>query len=468
MQQKRTEKKNFLLKPQCKHLLIKDINTLVSSNYNDSFRVYRMSSTRTAIEYISGLLRCEKGHENMERMVEKVADSDYKRYIHFLSVSTWSAQDVNLETMKGANNVIKEQKKKSGQPTGFTFDETAHLKKGDKSVGVARQYAGIHGKVDNCQTSVHASLSNEKFCTLIGTELFLSKSWIDDKARCQQAGIPEEEQKYQTKPELALKLVNRAIDAGIEFDFIGGDGLYGHNAELTRALDELEQFYVLDVHKDETVFLSEPSFSVPERKGKRGRIPKELKPNIEPIQLQKYIETLSDKDFTVERIRKTTKGWKYAKVHTVNLWHWDGKEDKARERTLVITRSEKTKYSLSNGKKEQYTNKEWAYFQCSRYWVERCFDDCKNELGMSGYQVTGWLAWHHHMALVLMASFYILKLKLDQQSNMPLLSVRDARLLIIAVYFATEKEVELCLDHIRKRHRQRQADIDRYYMRNLI
>lgn len=468
MQQKRKEIKNFLCKPQCKHLLIKDVSTLVDNTYIDLFKVYRMSSTRTATEYISGLLRCEKGHENMERMVEKIVDSDYKRYIHFLSVSTWSAQDVNLETMKGTDRILRLQKHKSGRPTGFIFDETSHLKKGIKSVGVARQYAGIIGKVDNCQVSVHASLGNEKYCTLIGSELFLPKEWIDDKTRCQQAGIPVEEQTYQTKPELALKLVKRAIDAGIEFDFIGGDGLYGHNAELTRALDELGQFYVLDVHKDELVFISEPSFSVPEPKGKRGRKPTELKPNIEPIQLQKYIETLSEKDFCIEKIRKTAKGWKYAKVHTVNLWHWDGKEDKARERTLVITRSEKTKYSLSNGKIKQYTNKEWAYFQCSRYWVERCFDDCKNELGMSGYQVTGWLAWHHHMALVLMASLYILKLKLDQQSNMPLLSVRDARLLIIAVYFATQKEVELCLEHIRKRHSQRQADIDRYYMRNLI
>ena len=107
--------------------------------------------------------------------------------------------------------------------------------------------------------------------------------------------------------------------------------------------------------------------------------------------------------------------------------------------------------------------KEWAYFQCSRYWVERCFDDCKNELGMSGYQVTGWLVWQHHMALVMMASLYILTLKLENQDEIPLLSVRDARLLVIATAFATQKEVDLCLEHIRIRHRQRQADIDRYY-----
>jgi len=82
---------------------------------------------------------------------------------------------------------------------------------------------------------------------------------------------------------------------------------------------------------------------------------------------------------------------------------------------------------------------------------------------MSDYQVTGWLAWQHHMALVLMASLYILNLKIEQQDQIPLLSVRDARLLVIAITFATQKEVDLCMEHIRIRHRQRQADIDRYY-----
>ena len=425
--------------------------------------VYRKSCTHVATEYLSGLLRCEKGHKNMERMVEEVMDSDYKRYIHFLSVSNWSYEEVNLITMQGADQLLREQKKKSGRPTGLTIDETSHLKKGKKSVGVARQYAGVVGKVDNCQVSVHTSLSNEKFCTLIGTELFLPTGWTQDKTRCQDAGVPKANQGYLTKPELALKLVKTAISAGVEYDFIGGDGLYGHNAELTRALDKLEQFYVLDVHKDELIFLSEPSFRIPERKSTKGRKPELIQPDIEAIQLQNYIKTLSTKDFTREQIRKTTKGWKYAMVHTVAVWHWDGKEQKAQKRTLVITRSEKTKYSLSNGEKEKYTNNEWAYFQVSRYWVERCFDDSKNELGMSGYQVTGWLAWQHHMALVMMAGFYILSLKLKQQHQMPLLSVRDARLLVIAINFATQKEVDLCMEHINLRHRQRQADIDRHY-----
>ena len=463
MKPKRADKKNF---PEKSHYVIfsrNSPNNLIDSEYNHLFKVYTKSCTHVAQEYLSGLLQCEKGQENMERMVEKVNNSDYKRYIHFLSVSKWSASDVNSATMKLVDSSLREQKIKSGMPTGLVIDETSHLKKGVKSVGVSRQYAGVAGKVDNCQVAVHVSLSNEKFCSLVGTELFLPEVWTNDKERCDGAGVPEMDQKFQTKPELALKLIKRAIDSGIEFDFIGGDGLYGHNAALTRALDALDQFYVLDVHKDELVFLSEPTFSIPERKGNQGKFPTKIQPDIKPIQLQNYIKQLKDKDFSKEIVRKTAKGWRSAKVHTVTVWHWDGKEEKACKRTLIITKSEKIKYSLSNGDKEKYTNNEWAYFQCSRYWVERCFDDCKNELGMSGYQVTGWLAWQHHMALVMMASLYILTLKLENQDEMPLLSVRDARLLVIATVFATQKEVDLCMKHIQIRHRQRQADIDRYY-----
>ena len=96
--------------------------------------VYRIDSTHTAVEYLAGLLCCEKGHENMERMTEKVEDSDYKRYIHFLSVSNWSASEVNNATLKATDNLLRAQKTKSGFPTGLVVDETSHLKKGSKSV----------------------------------------------------------------------------------------------------------------------------------------------------------------------------------------------------------------------------------------------------------------------------------------------------------------------------------------------
>jgi SRSO17 transposase len=236
MNTKRTEKKNFFSKSRYANWRLKAVNTLIVNCFAGLFRVYRMDSTPTAVEYLAGLLCCEKGHENMERMTEKVEDSDHKRYIHFLSVSYWSASDVNYATLKATDNLLREQKLKSGLPTGLYVDETSHLKKGTKSVAVSRQYAGVAGKVDNCQVTVHTSLANGKFCTLVGTELFIPECWANDKGRCDQAGIPAEQQKFETKPLLALKLIKQAITAGVEFDFIAGDGLYGHNAEQNKSV----------------------------------------------------------------------------------------------------------------------------------------------------------------------------------------------------------------------------------------
>src|SRR5660398_93563 len=159
MKPKRADKKNFSNKTQYNNFSNNSLNRLINSCYNNLFKVYTRSSTHVAEEYLSGLLQCEKGHENMERMVEKVNNSDYKRYIHFLSVSKWSASDVNSVTMKSVDSSLRAQKIKSDLPTGLVIDETSHLKKGLKSVGVSRQYAGVVGKVDNCQVAVHASVS---------------------------------------------------------------------------------------------------------------------------------------------------------------------------------------------------------------------------------------------------------------------------------------------------------------------
>jgi SRSO17 transposase len=241
------------------------------------FKVYRRDNSEVAQSYIMGLMKCEKNHTNMERMVEQISDQSYHQYYNFLSESKWDYKEVNKQTALETSALMKSCKAKSGKPTGFIIDESSHLKKGTESVGVARQYAGVSGKVDNCQVAVYSSLCNEENATIIDTQLFLTQKWIDDKERCNKACIPEEEQIFETKPERALKMIKSAVELGVEFDWIGGDGLYGHNAELTRGLDAENLFYVLDVHKDESIYLEEPTLSVPEKIGKRGSNPSKMK-----------------------------------------------------------------------------------------------------------------------------------------------------------------------------------------------
>ena len=402
----------------------------------------------------------------MERMEEDIPDSEYRAYQHFLTHSKWDYQGVISKVATDTTELMKTNKMESGKPTGFVIDESAHLKKGDKSVGVAKQYAGVVGKVENCQVGVYASLVNDRRATLINERLFLPKKWAEDKARCQVAGVPKADIQFKTKPQLALEMVQQAIDEGITFDWVGGDGLYGHNSELRAGLEELGVFYVLDVHKDEKVYLQKPTFEIPPKTKKRGRPAKKARLTGTPVRLDDYGNQLNARDWKIEdKIRMTHKGWKKLKVHTRQIWVVEGEQIK--ELTLLITQTtdgkKETKYSFSNGKPEQYTEPEYAYFQCQRYWVERTFDDAKNELGMSDYQVRKWNGWHHHHALVFMASLFLLKQKIEAEQEAPLMSVRDARILMIVSLFGSEKEIEMRLEQMKERHHKRQKDIDRYY-----
>ncbi len=388
---------------------------------------------------------CEKGQGNPERMEEEIPNSEYRVYQHFISNSKWDYKDLISRISLDVSEVLHTHKKQTSKPTGYIVDESSHLKKGKESVGVSNQYAGVAGKVDNCQVAVYSSLVNETKASIINERLFLPKSWTSSKARCDKAKIPQKERIYKTKPGLALEMVAEDIKKEVKFDWVGGDGLYGHNTEFCKGLDNLGQFYVLDVHKDELIFTEKPDIYLPEKKSGKGRKPSRLKANKKAVRLDQYADSLQLRDWETIKIRKTTKGWLKLNIHIARVWVWDGKEEQAREQTLVISKTmgknPKIKYSLSNGKYDDYTNKEYAYFQAQRYWVERTFDDCKNELAMSDYQIRKWISWHHHQSLVMLASVFLLKEKIDMQEEYPLMSVRDARILIIFTMFGYQRAI---------------------------
>lgn len=308
---------------------------------------------------------------------------------------------------------------------------------------------------------------HDKSATIVNQRLFLPKSWTDDVNRCEEAGIPEEYRNFKTKPQLAKEMLIQDKERGLKFNWVGGDGLYGHSFELCKSIDELNLFFVLDVHKDETVFEEEPIFSIPEKQQGAGRTPEKLKANIDSIRLDNLISKIPVLDWKKEEIRDTTKGKLSLYIYKREVWSWDGKESTARKQTLIITKTsektEKIKYSFSNGELDRYNHQEYRYFVAQRYWVERTFDNAKNELGMSDYQTRKWKSWHHHHSLIMLASLFIMKQQIDNQSEVPLLSFRDARILVILQVFGTPEQVEQRLEQMAKRHKKRQYDIDRSY-----
>jgi SRSO17 transposase len=165
-----------------------------------------------------------------------------------------------------------------GSKSVLIFDESAFDKKGDSSAGVARQWNGCLGKVDNCQVGVFAALCRGDMASLIDTRLYLPEAWANDPDRCTKASIPEKAQCYQSKTTLALAMLETAIQRGIRFGYVGIDGGYGKEAAFLRAVDRLDCRFVADVHCDQTIYLQDPEAKVPDWNG-CGTPPSIAKPN---------------------------------------------------------------------------------------------------------------------------------------------------------------------------------------------
>jgi SRSO17 transposase len=433
--------------------------------YERFFVVGKKNQAEKASQYLSGLFQCERKKRNIERMIEKVHDSKYENLQHFISNSPWDTEGLMRSIAKNVSAKL--------QPHGIvacTVDEKAHIKKGNKSVGVARQYAGSSGKVENAQVGVYLSLTAGKYASLTNYRLFLPKEWISSEKRCKEAGLPKEKIVFKTKPEMGLEMIEEHINNGVYFDFINGDGLYGHGYHFGKGIDKLGKKYVLDVHNDQQIFLQEPRIFLPEKRpGQRGRNPVKLKTDTPAITVSEYNETLRKSDLKRVPIRKSTKGWIEAYIHTKEVWIWDklNGDEQGIKQTLVIRRpiykKDKMKFSLSNIGQHEQSQEMFAFMQAQRCWVEKCFRDDSHDLGMSDYQVRTFRGWNNHMALTCLAMEYVLTQKLEFKTSIPLLSYNDVRELFVERIQNNQTNFNIKFNQMLVRHHQRRNDIKQYY-----
>jgi SRSO17 transposase len=172
---------------------------------------------------------------------------------------------------------------------GLFLDESGWEKSGKKSVGVMSQYIGQVGKVANGQVGVFAALCNGEQVGLVQGRLFLPQEWVDDKKRCIEAGIPVEDQIYETKPELAIKIL-KTLPQSVTYDWVGGDCLYGNSLTLRQYLYDQKQAFVLGVGEELGVYLTKPNPYIPTKKDGRGRIPLNIFVMINPFAKGKILQ----------------------------------------------------------------------------------------------------------------------------------------------------------------------------------
>lgn len=222
------------------------------------------------------------------------------------------------------------------------------------------------------------------------------------------------------------------------------------------------------MHKDQRIYLEDPRPHVPERKGTRGRRPKSAVSQSPSLDVSEWVSSQEDSAWKPVELRHGTKGRLFVEILHQRVWLWDGKESEARCWHLIVRRElhskHEIKYSLSNANPSTQPAR-LAQMQAQRYWVERAFQDGKSEAGLSDYQARGWRSWQHHMALVMMAMLFMLKERMLQQDDHPLLSCSDIETLLAR--FLPRRDIDSfeVIRQLEVRHRKRQAAIDSAYSR---
>jgi SRSO17 transposase len=258
----------------------------------------------------------------------------------------------------------------------LVIDDTGFLKKGRRSAGVQRQYSGTAGRTENCQIGVFMAYVGQRCHALIDRELYLPQSWIDDRARCRQAGIPDAAQ-FATKPRIAIAMLQRAIDAGVPFGWVAADEVYGQVPYLRTWLEDKRIPYVLATRCDDTV---------------SGR---------------DWRQVVCVDDLAALPPAKWKRISCGAGAHGQRFYDWARLQVRP-ERRHGFGHWVMARRSISDPT-------DIAYYLCyaparttltalariaGRRWpVEECFQQAKNEAGLDQYQARDWRAWYAHITL---------------------------------------------------------------------
>jgi SRSO17 transposase len=406
--------------------------------FSPMFLCTTKDNTETAYCYLRGLFQGER--RNMERMEEAVPEVDYQALQQFITDSPWDSAAVMRGVAAGANALLGGM-----EETQLLIDESSFVKKGTKSVGVGRQWCGRLGKKENCQVAVFAALCVGVHATLVDTRLFLPESWSANADRCRAAGVPEAAiGGHRNKCQLALEMVRELRAIGILFAWVRADSLYGDSWEFCRGLHEDGERLLVDVGADRLIYLDDPCprlspAGTPGRAGRPSAVA-HYHAQTAPVNLKSYLATLGGDDWTCADLRPGAKGNIRAAFHHRLVWVWEKDTEQAYRWHLLIRRDladGRLTYMLSNASPDTAWT-ELARAGAQRHWIERSFEDAKSQVGLAQYQVRGWRAWHHHMAMCMLAMYFVLRQKLIYHGPFLPLTAGEIRFLLAA--FITHAE----------------------------
>ncbi|HEV3338885.1 MAG TPA: IS701 family transposase [Pirellulales bacterium] len=364
-----------------------------------------------ALTYLRGLLLHE-GRKNTEAIALVFGEGKVRPLQEFIAASPWDHRLVQHEIQAAFTQTLAGSTSEWDIGTVGVIDESGFPKKGDHSVGVARQWCGRLGKKDNCQVGVYLVGVTPAGTALLEHQLYLPEEWILDKERRREAGIPRSVT-FRTKPQIALDLHARVRAGGKAVcDWLTFDELYGRNEEFLAELEQRKQLYVGEVPVTTTVWTKDPVTQIPPYSG-RGRQP--TQPARDSVQSVKEVaESLAAEAWQVLCLREGSGEPVIFEFAAVRVWAMREKKPGPAVWLLIrrpVGGEGEVKYYVSNAP-EQTPLKVLALVSGCRVRVEEYFEDGKGYLGMGQYEGRSWTGWHHHMTLVALAHLLVTGVRL--------------------------------------------------------
>jgi len=374
----------------------------------------RTEHRRLSLAYLSGLLSNSKAKSIEPIALEFLGQQSVRSQQRFMKTYNW-----DLEAMESRHLTMLSES--ISCPDGMiNTDSSEFLKKGKESVGVARQYCGEAGKTDNCQSGVFVGYSSKKGYGLLTSQIYMPKNWFSkeyDERR--KFNLVPSDIEFQTKPQVALNLINRVVETGLfPAKWIGCDATFGSDLNFLNSLPQ-QTHYFAGIRSNTQVFLEKPEVGLPPYKG-RGPRPKKMAvlPGQPESQAVSKIERSKNIQWTPVILAEGAKGPIIAEVIALRVYlSRDGlpQDDPC---WLFIRRNQdgQKKYAISNAP-EDIPFSELCYASTMRWPIEQCFEEGKSHLGMGDYEHRSWPAWHRHMMYIFLALHFLLRLRLAHKKK---------------------------------------------------
>ena len=359
-------------------------------DFLSAFQVrFRRPEGGQALErYLRGLLT-ELPNKNCDTMAQAVPGTSEQRLQEFLTNMQWDAEDLNRQRVE---KMVAEATLGEGV---LVLDDTGFPKQGKLSVGVARQYSGTLGKVGNCQMAVTCCYTDSQAMWPVAVRLYLPQAWAEDRERRGKARVPDEVT-FQTKPEMALALLDQARAWGVPHRCVVADADYGDNPNFLLGLEAWQERYVVGVRAD-------------------FRVSSQRKATSPSRRVDQLLQALPRWQWRTIRWRHGTKGWLRKKFVAVRCWRVT-REGHRHVGWLLGERAtrgqpEERKYYWSN-LPASATVDELAGYAHRRYAVEQFHAEAKGEVGWDQYQGRLWPGFHRHAVTVMLAYSFLVWLEL--------------------------------------------------------